>query len=63
MCSNLGEFDEEFYNNTSWMGLLTRMYRLGCIQSLRSFSDPSNLASGGFLTALPLTGLPLVAQW
>ena len=60
MCSNLGEFDEEFYNSTSWMGLLTR---LGCIQSLRSFSDPSNLASGGFLTALPLTGLPLVAQW
>ena len=32
MCPNPGGFDEEFYNNTSRVGLLIR---LGCVQGLR----------------------------
>ena len=60
MCPNLGGFDEEIYSNSSRVGLLTR---LGCEQGvqvvslliLMSFSGPFNLASGGFLSAPPLT--------
>ena len=61
-CPNPGGFDEEFYSNSSSMGLLTR---LECVQGLHpsslvsgnvlmSFSGSSNLASGGFLAAPPL---------
>ena len=66
MCPNLGGFDEEFYSNSSRVGLLTGF---GCVQDLwcfnlvsgglcllilMSFSGPFNLASGGFLAAPPL---------
>ena len=34
LCPNLVRFGEEFYNNCSRVGLLTR---LGCVQDLLSF--------------------------
>ena len=40
LCPNLGGFDEEFYRNSSWVGLLIK---LGCVQGLNAF----NLVSGG----------------
>ena len=40
MCPNLGGFDQEFYSNSSRVGLLKR---LGCVQGLHSL----NLVSGG----------------
>ena len=43
VCFNLGEFDEEFYSNSSKVGLLIR---LKCVQGLHSF----NLALGNLMS-------------
>ena len=45
LCPHLGEFDEEFYSNSSRVGFLIRS---GCMQDLHS----SNLVSGNLLDEL-----------